>query len=201
MRQIFLAASSAFACIPGLGAILTGFGAPPNAGAWFGGVATTMGVFTIILIMLNSERLSAHSMQAITKVSILLLIAGIILCAIYTLLFDWCIVNHLAYGSVVYPLWTSGDLAQMVDRAGGRWNALDRYGAYGVDAAIRRSSSSVWALTVATFIVCYSAMIVSLTAALALPAARLDKSSASRKRGLPSSGRKVRKKKTRETAE
>src|SRR5262249_16556803 len=57
-KRRLLAAASAFACVPGLAAIISGLGAPPNAGVWFGGIATSMGVLTILLIMLRSADLS-----------------------------------------------------------------------------------------------------------------------------------------------
>jgi len=177
MKKALLAAASAFACVPGLAAIISGLGAPPNAGVWFGGIATSMGVLTILLIMLRSADLSRVPTRTVTRWSIILLGVGVVAFVAYTLLFDWCVVSHPAYGAVVYPLWTTGDLAKLVTQAGGRWNALDRYGTAGIDAAIQKSSSIIWAFTIGSFIVCYSTLIVCLTAAFALPAARLDKRS------------------------
>jgi len=175
MRKALLVSASTFACVPGLAAIIAGFGAPPNAGAWFGGIATSMGVLTILLAMVQSAEISRMAPRDITRWSLSLLGIGLLVLFVYVFLFDWCVVSHPAYGAIVYPLWATGDLAKLISHAGGRWEALDRYGTAGIDAAILKSSSFVWALTIASFIVCYSALIICLTAAFALPAARLDK--------------------------
>jgi len=174
MKKILLTGSAAFACIPGLAAIISGLGAPPNAGVWFGGVGTMIGVFAILAVTLYSEKLAHVPIRRLSIWSALTLGFAILSLTTYAALFDWCVVNHPAYGTVVYPLWTSNNLAKMIEQAGGRWNALDRYGTYAIDVEIRKSSSAVWALTIGTFVVFYSAWIGLFSAAFALLAVRLE---------------------------
>lgn len=174
MKRVLLAAASAFACIPGLAAILSGLGAPPTAGVWFGGLATSMGVVTILIVMLHSPDLARVQTKIVTRWAVVLLGVGAIMILFYTLLFDWCVVSNPKYGAVVYPLWATGDLAKLIVQAGGRWEALDRYGIAGIDAAIQKSSSVIWTLTIGSFVTVYSTLVVCFTAAFALPAARLE---------------------------
>jgi hypothetical protein len=177
MKWALLVAASTFACVPGLVTIIAGFGAPPNTGAWFGGIATSVGVLTVLLAMMRSAEISRVSSRRITHWSLALLGASLLALFVYVVLFDWCVVSHPAYGAIVYPLWATGDLAKLISHAGGRWEALDRYGTAGIDAAISTSSSIVWALTISSLIVCYSGLVMCMTAAFALPAARVERRS------------------------
>jgi hypothetical protein len=182
MKKVFLTAAASFAAIPGIAVIAAGIGTPPNSQVWFGGIVNVVGVGTILLLMMNQKYIRRISPQRLTKYVGILFTSTLMLFISYVVLYNWCVVSHQRWGTVMYPLWATGELARAVEAAGGRWQAFDRYGVNDITSAVLKSSGLIWGVTLGLFVVTYSSMFACLTAAFAILGIKLESHQAKRAR-------------------
>lgn len=170
MKALFLTASAAFAAIPGVAVIISGLGTPPGSGykLLFGGVIEAFGALTMIILFVNQDKLRLASKRMVTKSAILLGAFCFVLIAAYVLLFRHTVVEH-ERGTAYYPLWLSGEVSRMVERAGSRESAIERYGIGGVKGAIDGMGSLPIAITSILLLLIYQGIFTSLTLAFGLP--------------------------------
>jgi len=167
MKKLFLSASGVFGVIPGVTILLSGLLVPPKKELLFGGVVEAFGALTLIILWVNKDKLAKFSSAKATKWSIVFGILFFIFLVIYLLLNSFCVVQHETRGTVYYPLWTSGDLTEMVKEAKGRYAALDMYG---IDAVIEETHKSEISLVLTTIILLfvYQAVFSTLTTAFGI---------------------------------
>jgi hypothetical protein len=103
-----------------------------------------------------------------TRFSIALGIAAFMFLAIYTSLFHFCIVKNETRGTAYYPLWTSGQIARMIESAGSRQAAIDKYGIAAVDLAIHKMPDIVLIVTSILLLLFYQAVFTSLATAFGI---------------------------------
>lgn len=177
MKKVFLAASGVFASIPGIGIIVSGLGTPPGYAKLFGGVIEAFGALTILLLASSKGSVQKLSARQAVKFAIILAAVSLCLLVVYLQLAGFCIVAHPIHGTVYYPLWTGGHLSEMIDRAGGRYAAVDRYGFYPVSKAIQQASGSSFSLgfTTALLLLVYQGIFTTLAAAFGILGLRSDK--------------------------
>lgn len=165
MKKLFIGASGLFGAIPGLAVIWKGIGSPPQYELLFGGVIEAFGVLSIIILWTNRKKLKAIPASKATNLAIILGVACFVFLVTYISLVTLCIVKHPTHGTVYYPLWTSGRIAELVTRAGGRWAALDKYGNYAIVSAINQMPVYVMMITTGLFLFVYQAIFTTLTLA------------------------------------
>lgn len=167
MKKLLLAVSGVFGVIPGVTILLSGLLVPPGKRLLFGGVVEAFGALTLIILWVNKDKLAKLSSAKATRFSILFGILFFILLVIYISLNSFCVIQHEIRGTVYYPLWTSGDLTNMVKKAGGRYAALDMYG---IDAIIEATHKSEISLVLTTIILLliYQAVFSTLTIAFGI---------------------------------
>lgn len=169
MKKLFLSVSGVFGVIPGVTILLSGLLVPPGKKLLFGGVVEAFGALTLIILWVNKDKLAKFSSTKATKWSIVFGILFFIFLVIYLLLNSFCVVQHETEtrGTVYYPLWTSGDLTEMVKEAEGRYAALDMYGR---DAVIEETHKSEISLVLTTIILLfvYQAVFSTLTTAFGI---------------------------------
>ncbi|MBA7496255.1 hypothetical protein ES702_06854 [subsurface metagenome] len=167
MKKLFLAVSGVFGVIPGVTILLSGLLVPPGKKLLFGGVVEAFGALILVILWANKNKLVKFSSAKATKLSIVFGILFFIFLVIYLILNSFCVVQHGTRGTVYYPLWTSGDLAGMVEKAGGRYAALDMYG---IDAVIEATHKSEISLVLTTIILLfvYQAVFSTLTIAFGI---------------------------------
>jgi len=169
MKKLFLAASGCFGAVPGLATLLLGIGTPPGDYRYlFGGVTESMGALAIIILWANKGKLKRMPTRKITRVAILLGFGGFISIVLYVGLFKFCVISHPDHGTVYYPLWTSGRILELVNRTGGRWQALDRYGNTIIHNAIARMPSYAITVTTAVLLLAHQSISTSLALAFGL---------------------------------
>jgi hypothetical protein len=168
MRKFFLAASGVFAAIPGTAVIFKGVGAPPNYQYLFGGIIEAFGTLGLIVLFINKNKLRRTKTQKITKAAISLGILSFVSLIVYMAIFQHCVVSHPTHGTVYFPLWTDGRIARYVERTGGRWQALDEYGFYAIESAIREMTFLARPLTTAVLLFTYQTVFTSLTLAFSI---------------------------------
>ena len=165
MKALFLAASGMLAAIPGLAIILKGVGAPPGEEILFGGLVEAFGVLSLLILWINRAKLKRIARKRITNWTIWLAAIFLVCLSSYIFLFRHCVVQHPTHQTVYYPLWTSGHISEIIDRTGGRYQALDRYGNHSINTAIREMPqyALVSAITTALLIFLYLGFCTSLT--------------------------------------
>jgi hypothetical protein len=172
MKRVFVGAAAAVGVVPGLAIIAKGLPAPPGVNLLFGGVVEALGAGVLMWLWIERGRLNKLQKKKLLRRVVISFSFSFASLLGYVTLYDWCVITDPAYGTLVFPLWATGDLSVAIDKAGGRWSALDRYGYYALYAAIERSSSIVWALTIGLLLILYQGIFSLLTLALGLLAVR-----------------------------
>jgi len=170
VKKLFLAASAAFAAIPGLTVIASGLGTPPGTGyrLLFGGVIEAFGAFALLILWINRSKLRRVSKRKITRTAVMLAVFCFLFIAVYVFLFRHTVVEH-ERGVAYYPLWVSGDIKTMVERAGSRESAIERYGIAAVRKSIDEMGAIPLAATSVLLLLVYQGIFTSLTIAFGLP--------------------------------
>jgi hypothetical protein len=157
MDLLLLALASLIAIVPAALAIAAGIGVPPQQGLLFGATELTLSAIAAGLAYQNRQRIW---LQAAGKTTRLLMIAGTLagLSLIgYLFVYNFCVVEHAVYeGKVLFPLWTSGRLAEMIQKAGSRYGAVDKYGLAAVFDAISEMPGTAYAVALGTLLLLYA---------------------------------------------
>ena len=72
MKKLFLAASGLFAAVPGLMIISKSIGTPPSYEHLFGGVIEAFGVLSLLILLVNKNKLKKVKPERITRLAIIL---------------------------------------------------------------------------------------------------------------------------------
>jgi hypothetical protein len=170
MNKLLLSLSGIFAAIPGILIMQNGLGSPPTYKWLFGGVIESFGALTLLALWANREKIRSWSAQTVTRIVIALIFVAFISIALYLFLFGLCVVQHQTRGTVYYPLWLQGEIAAMVETAGTREAALERYGYGGVVLAINEmpNTALVYAITTTLLLFIYQTIFTSVTASFGI---------------------------------
>jgi hypothetical protein len=165
MKKLFLAAAGAFGAIPGLVVIQKGIGTPPGYNVLFGGVIEAFGALALCLLLVNNKKIKKLKERKVIRISIGLAVLCFVSLALYLTLYNLCVVTHDARGTAYYPLWLSGEIAEMVNSAGSRWAAIEEYGIGAVLASIAKMPSVALSITTVVILFVYQTVFTSLTLA------------------------------------
>lgn len=165
MKKLFLTASAIFGAIPGIAIIISGLGTPPNYKILFGGVIESFGVLSLLILWLNRKSISRISLKRVTKLAILFGVLSFVSISIYITLFSFCVVSVKDRGEVYYPIYTSGNIAEMIVRTGSRRSALQKYGTDAVTEAIDEMPGNPLAITSVLLLFVYQSIFTLLTLA------------------------------------
>ena len=170
MKKFFLAATGLFAVVPGVGIILKGLGTPPGYALIFGGIIEALGALSLILLYTNRKAIKKLRPARITKTAIWLCIASAVSLLVYIGLFSFCVVGDSIRHYVYYPLWTTGEVAEMINSAGGRYKALQENGFTAVYRGIREMPYYPLAISITSgmLLFFYQAIFTSLAVAFGL---------------------------------
>lgn len=176
MKKLFAAASGIFGCIPGISIMWTELGTPPGYGKIFGGVIQAFGALAILLLFANKEKLRQLNSRKATLVAIVLASASLVFLILYIQLLTFSVVSHPLHGTVYYPLWNTGHAQEMINRAGGRYAAVDHYGSYPVNRAVHEAPSYAAASVATTILLLlvYQGIFTTLTLAFGFLGLRED---------------------------
>jgi hypothetical protein len=180
VRRVFIAATGALGLVPGAATIAKGLVTPPQGRLLFGGFVEAIGAGIIILLWINRKEFSQVAKSTLTRRVVVLTLCSFACLIAYLGIYDWCVVTHPEFGTVMFPLWSTGDLSVAIDKAGGRWAALDQYGTYAIVTDIQKSSSIAWAITIGVMLLLYQGVFSFFTVAFGLLAAREEAASLSR---------------------
>ena len=169
MKAFFVSAAAVFAAVPGLGVIASGLGTPPGTEyrLLFGGVIEGFGALALIILWVNQKKLQRRAKRKITRAAIILGTTSFVFISAYVMLFRHTVVA-IDKGQAYYPIWLTGDVERMVDRAGSRGAAIDRYGPAPVNENIEKIGTTPLAVTSIILLLLYQGIFTSLTLALVL---------------------------------
>lgn len=173
MKALLISVAGIFAAIPGLLILASGLGVPPGRTGLFGGAIEAFGSLVLLLLWLNAGKLKRMSARAATRSSVVMGISALCVFALYIFLFSLTVQTHAMRGTAYFPLWTTGTLQQMVDRAGSRAAAIERYGIDAVQLAIDQMSPAPLAVTTILMLALYVLAFTLLTAAFGIPGFRI----------------------------
>jgi hypothetical protein len=168
MKKLFLAASGLFAAVPGFAVMWKGIGTPPDYGYLFGGVIETFGSLSLIILWANKNKIKRLPTKKITKLAIKLGVLAFLFLAFYILLYEYCVKSHPTHDTVFYPLWTTGRVSELIANAGGRWEALDRYGYWPIYNGINAMPAYAIVITISILLFVYQAIFTALSIAFGL---------------------------------
>jgi hypothetical protein len=101
-----------------------------------------------------------------TKIVVYLIVTCFALLSIYLWLFGLTVVQHEVRGTAYYPLWTSGEIAKMIESAdNSRYYAIEKYGIDAVKEAIHKMPAEAMAITTIFLLFTYQAIFSTLTLA------------------------------------
>jgi hypothetical protein len=147
-----------------VGIALGGIGVPPQQGILF---ASTQLILSAIAVGVAYENRYRIWMQPIARLSRKFLVVGGASAGLligYLLVYNQYVVEHPLYkNKLLFPLWLSGKVADMVQKAGSRYGAVDMYGLAAVFDAISERPS-VYALTLTVMLVLYAAPLATVSA-------------------------------------
>jgi hypothetical protein len=172
MGPVFLALAGLVAIVPAVVAIASGNGVPPQQGVLFGVTELTLAVIAAGLAYQNRYNIW---LQPTYRLARLLCIAGAVVgtCLIgYLFVYYLCVIEHPLYkDKLLFPLRTSGKLAEMIRAGGSRYGAVETYGLAAVFDAISETPGA-YALTLATLLLLYAPPLAGACAIAAVLALR-----------------------------
>jgi hypothetical protein len=175
MRKLFLAVSGLFSLIPGIAVMIKVLGSPPDHNISFGAVIEVFGTLSLLVLFMNKPRIVDSPVVKITRWVILLAALSIITLVIYIALFNFCVVSVKDRGTVYYPVYTSGNVAIMIERAGSRSAAIERYGIDAVTEAVNEMPGIPIALTTILLLLVYLLIFTPLVLAFGFLGIRQEK--------------------------
>lgn len=168
MKTLYVALSALFGATPGFVVMWTGIRTPPDYNYLFGGVIQAVGCLALVLLWMNRVRIRRIDPKKVTRNAIVLGICAFLSIAVYLFLFNLCVVSHSTNKTVFFPLWTTGDLAVLIEDAGGRWKVLDLHGFTGIQNEIDALPFYLMPLTVVILLFVYQAIFTTFTIAFGL---------------------------------
>jgi hypothetical protein len=166
------AAGATVALLPGVAAILGGIDTPPGTSKWFGGVAAALGTLTVLCVWSLTSRIRLLSSRSLLRTVLAATATGIAAIVGYVACIGWCVYSEDRQ-VVYYPIVATGNVAAMIEQAGGRLGAIHRYGAWAVIDAISEHRVAL-ALTSGLLVILYGTISIAFSAALLVPAVRLE---------------------------
>ena len=134
---LVVAIASLVAIGPALAAIGLGVGVPPQQGFLFGSAALTLSVVVCGGAFQNRYVIWRQSTARLTRLFMIAGGAAVALLVGYLFVYNLCVIEHPLYtDKLLFPLWPSGRLAQMIGKAGSRYAAVETYGGAAVFDAI-----------------------------------------------------------------
>ena len=170
MKKSFLSATGLFALVPGLTIMVKGLGTPPGYSYLFGGVIEALGALSLLVLFVNVKAIKRMRASRVTQLALALAVWSLVSLIVYIGLLNFCVVGDAIRHTVYFPLWTTGDIAEMTSIAGSRYKALQENGFFAVYSAIRAmpNYSTAIAITSAVLIFFYQSIFTSLSIAFGI---------------------------------
>lgn len=161
MKKLLLTAASVFGALPGLTVMQSGIGTPPGYKVLFGGTIEAFGTLALLVVWTNRGRIKRLAADRVTKLSLSLALSSFAFLLLYVVMFQYSVISHQR-GTAYYPLWITGKAADMVERAGSRKAAIERYGIDAVRQAIDENPGIDLSLTTIFLLVVYQGIFTTL---------------------------------------
>jgi hypothetical protein len=158
--------------IPATAAIRWSVGVPPEQGVLFGVCELAVAGAALGLLHQHRQGIQLIGIRQFGRYVGLASCASVSALIVYLIVYDFCVVESPLYKDrLVFPLWASGKLARMIENAGSRYGAVERYGLAAVFDAIGETPGPSYAIALGTLLLLYApplALASSVLFALAL---------------------------------
>jgi len=171
MRKSFAAFAVIISVVPGVLIMLVGIGPEPeNWSTLVGTLVIAAGLLSLLVLFASRTRLEKRARAGAGKYATLLVILAVALLVIFFPLFRKSFVTHREHGTVFFPLWTTGQVKELTERTGGRYQLLDKYGNTSVAQLVRLMPHYEWAIvgTTALLLMLYQGAISALSSSFLL---------------------------------
>lgn len=165
LKNVFLAAASTFAAIPGIAVIMTNIGVPHGMPRYlFGGIIEIVSIYTLLYLRLQRKKIQRISIKNIRRQSLRYLIAFFILLLVYLFLYDYCTIeaSQKGYDPTFFPFWTQGELQTFIAEQGSKSAVLDYLGRDRVVELIETENSFPSIVTATCFLLIFVAGVTAL---------------------------------------
>lgn len=162
IKSVLVFVSGLIAVVPGFVILKTSIGVPlPNLQNLFFGVIEATGCLTILLLILNKEKIVTKTSNKQTRYSLLFFGVFILGLIFYILLFNYCVVETPSSSSFFPLIWTDGLKHEVFD-AGGKIKFVEKWLTDGSISIIQKTAGTSLSLTIVLFLLVYTLTLVSL---------------------------------------
>ncbi|MDB5012529.1 MAG: hypothetical protein JWQ25_731 [Daejeonella sp.] len=169
ISNLFTIASGAFGVVPGVTVLISSIGVPPNTSkTLFAATIEALGVFTLLIIWANREKIEQYSIKKATKWAIIAMALFVITLFTYLFLYNYLVISVENSEPLLFPLWPQGLLKTAIEQMGTRENLINQWGRDDVYKVIQSSSTISILLTTLSLLLIYQAIFISLTFAFGI---------------------------------
>jgi len=176
LSRILVGASGVLAVMPGLAAILRALGTPPGRTELYGGLLVAAGTLTLLSVAYSKGRIQRLRARVVAAAAFALFFASVSLACVYGGLYRSVVVKHVEQFhadaaprkvDLFFPLSPGGELAEMIEFAGGRDEAIAYYDVTRIQVELSRQGLPL-AMTELVLVLVLTLCEVSLVGSLAL---------------------------------
>src|SRR5690606_28095179 len=132
----------AFGLLPGFAILITNLGVPPDASKLlFAGIIEAIGVFTLLILWTNRNKIKKIPAQKITKYALLACGLFLISLFLYLFLYGQYVIQVPHSRSLLFPLWPQDELREGLITHGSKLELIHNWGVDDVYKVIQSSSS------------------------------------------------------------
>lgn len=153
--------------LPIVTALVIGFTIPPGNAELFTVTLLALGPLSLLLLWAHKDAIRNWTGRRVMRTSLGLIAGSLVAIALYSWTYDHCVVAFEGE-NIVFPLWPTGDLAFMLEKAGSPTEALYTYQPAAVKDAITQQPSHRRTATRVVMLMLYQGIFVPLSIAFGI---------------------------------
>lgn len=162
IKNTLLFVSGLIAIIPGFMILKTSIGVPsPELENLFFGVVEATGCLSVLLLLLNKEKIKAKTSGGQSKYSLLFFLLFILGLASYVYIFNSCVIET-PFSKGFFPLFLTDNLSQEIGEAGGKVEFVEKWMTDGSKNIIQKTAGISLTITIIIFLFIYTLTLTSL---------------------------------------
>ena len=163
MKNFFLAISSIFAALPGIGSMIYAIGVPESKSKiLFGAIVQVFGCLSLVYLWFNRNNIFSYPHNKVNKVFIIFFISSLILVFIYLFLFKS---NTFEFDNetIIKPLYYNSEIINEINSNGSFEKFVDELGFDKVNNKLQEKENLSITITYIIFLLIYLTIFVLLT--------------------------------------
>ncbi len=164
MTKLLKLVTAFFGLIPGISVMISQLGVPPGVSSGlFGAVIETLGVATLLILILNRKwikEMSIKKMNVLVGISLFLFLASF---SLYLYLIGYVVIQLPNSDPLYRPFWPQGELKKSLESASSFEALTQLWGRDDMDRVIQETSKPALLTTTIILLSIYQLIFVSLT--------------------------------------